>query len=105
MTSNPPLDIEKAIAHAVSVVEGEAFLAYLFPPKPNSEMWLIGVIRVGDGGKEWRGWAAIPWRDYAEQRLSELEYDTDVIDLIREWGIEDEEVLGYYDFIAKEGMR
>lgn len=90
-------------ARADSVVEGESFLAYLFSPKalPSAGgFWWIGIARVGDR-TGWEGWAMIPWEDFARRRLADLETDTDVEDLLREWGADELAKGEFGSFVAR----
>ena len=73
---------------------GESFVAVLFAPRPGLP-WAICVTRSA-GGLVWEGCATFPWEfgNEAFIRLSMLHTDTDVEDLLREFGSE----VDYEDF-------
>ena len=71
--------------------EDETFVAILRGPDELGR-WTITIDRW-DTDKQWR--VKIPWRDYAVQRISELMDDSDVIDLLREWGEGDYDAIEY----------
>jgi hypothetical protein len=66
------------------------FTAYLLEP-PYDGKWGIGIQRP-NSVTVWEGLATFPWvmRSYAVRRFNDLERDTDIEDLMREWGTEAE---------------
>jgi hypothetical protein len=67
--------------------EAETFTAYLV----RADRWYIGVIRPGDGRIAWVGIAGFPlsMEDLAVSWYQDIENDTDIENLMREWGGED----------------
>lgn len=81
------LHIEDMEAVAHDWKDGETFTAYLV----RDDRWYIGIARPNDGNMVWVGIAGIPlsMSDVAWRWFEDIENDTDVENLMREWGGED----------------
>lgn len=87
------------MSEVVAVKRGETFVARLIAPPMEDGRWRIDVARPVNG-EEWRGSAWFPEGMYEEarRRLEELETDTDVEDLLREWA--DEQVRDDFEQVV-----
>jgi len=79
--------------------EGETFVAYFIA----ADRYYIGIVRPGGRELDWVGIAGIPltMEEVAERWFDDIENDTDIENLLREWG--GESLMGEFEqFVAHD---